>query len=464
MKGRIALLFLLTLLLAGTVYVAVSISGGLLPTTVTLETSSTTCISPTGTGEDNTGTAGSDPTTGAVKTTAEITNPTTSDEPDPTTGSETGYRVVSFFGMGDDIIHKNVINEASKRMGGTSTDFSKGFDFAPAYAAIAQYVKKADIAFVNQETTVCGDETKEPSGYPLFNTPRALGDTLVDLGFNVINMAHNHMCDMGASGLSNSLDYWRTKKGVTAIGVYKNEQEYKNLSIITKNGIKIAFLSYSTFTNVLPKDNSVYIPLSSNMTTLQELTTEQIAAYKTEITAQIKSAREKADCVIVSMHWGQEDQYYENDSQKEIAQAIVDAGADVILGTHPHVLQDMKWKTRPDGGKTLICYSLGNTISTMHYLRNMLAGFVTFDITKDGDKAVEIKNVVFTPTMNYYEQAVKETELRYNIHLMLFKDFTIDNLKKHGSILYQGITNVQKEWDTLVKNISDHIPDSFIKN
>ncbi|MBE6551233.1 MAG: CapA family protein [Ruminococcaceae bacterium] len=442
MKLRILTLFILSLILAGLVYFAVVVSE-VAPPDVSEENSNPATEEEIETGSNTQTAEGLIPgTTGETEDNPPDTAPSSTEEP-PSTENEDGkgFRSVSFFAMGDNIVHDNVMRDASIKAGGTADDYSKGFDFSHMYTEIAPFVKNADLAFVNQETLICADETKKPVGYPDFNSPRAMGEQLISLGFDIVNTAHNHMLDMKTSGLINSIDYWRNQNGITLIGGYKTKDEFENITVVNKNGIRIAMLSYTDFVNYTHDNSSgnVFIPY----------------AEKNVILDQVAKAKTLADCVIVSLHWGTEDQYYENNDQKNLAQALVDAGVDVIIGHHPHMLQTIKMKQRNDGGETLICYSLGNAVSTMLYIKYMLGAFVTFDITKDGAAPVKIENVQVTPTFNYYDKDYR------NIKLYLLKNVTQDILDTHGSAINYGGNPVIAD---LEKRVNDHIPEALLAN
>ncbi len=440
MKLRILTLFLLSLLLAGLVYFAVVVSevdpvdtGDNGINTQTKETEENTSTSSQTTEEIN-----HETTPATVENPPETTNPSTT-EPPSTENTDDTFKSVSFFAMGDNMVHDNVMRDASIKAGGTADDYSKGFDFSHMYSEIAPFVKNADLAFVNQETLICADETKKPIGYPDFNSPRAMGEQLISLGFDIVNTAHNHMLDMKITGLINSIDYWRSRSGITLIGGHKTKSEFDDITVINKNGIRIALLSYTDFVNYSHNndDGGVFIPY----------------AEESVILDQVAKAKTLADCVIVSMHWGTEDEYYESNDQKNLAQELVDAGVDVILGHHPHMLQTIKMKPRSDGGETLICYSLGNSVSTMLYIKYMLGAFVTFDITKDGTAPVKIENVQVTPTFNYYDKDYR------NIKLYLLENVTQDILDTHGSAINYGGNPVIAD---LEKRVNDHVPKELL--
>lgn len=319
-------------------------------------------------------------------------------------------KVVSFVGAGDNIVYYGNVRDAAS----CAVPSGRKYNFAPIYDSVRETIQSADIAFINQETLMCGDGYAF-SYYPRFNGPQDMAYDLADVGFDVVNIANNHMLDKGESGLSATIDFWRTVDGITLIGGYKNEQEFSEPHVIEVNGVRIAFLSYTFFTNylTLPKGSPLVIPNPDEDT----------------VTAQIARAHELADFLIVSVHWDEENIFKPNDRQITFANFLCEQGVDVILGHHPHVIQPIEYMDRPDGGKTLCVYSLGNFVAEMDHDYNLLGGLITFDIVKHGDD-VSTENVVFLPTVYYF------TTSFYKNHVYFLSDFTDDLAKSHGLTYY----------------------------
>lgn len=334
----------------------------------------------------------------------EVLEPEIIPEPEPI--PEKIYRNISFAAAGDIIVHTNVYKYASQLAEGSDAEY----DFKPMFSNIKELISSADLAYVNQETPSAGKD-RGYSGYPMFNTPDEIAEAVVDTGFDIVNIANNHMLDKGESGLRRNIDFWNAQ-GITLLGGFKNRDDYNTIRIVEKDGVKIAFLSYTYSTNgiALPKSSELVIPFEN---------------YE-EISRQTKEARELADIVMVSMHWGHEDNFKPSDNQKKLAKMMAENGVDVILGMHPHVLQPIEWLDRPDGKKTLCVYSIGNLISTMMYSRNMLGGIITFDIAED-DNGFNIENVELVPTMLYYTDGYNKPTS------YLFKEYTAEMQKNHGS-------------------------------
>ena len=345
------------------------------------------------------------------------------------------YRNITFAAAGDILVHTNVYKYASQLAQGTDAEY----DFKPMFANIKEIISSADLAYVNQETPCAGKE-RGYSGYPTFNTPDEIADAVLDTGFDIVNIANNHMLDKGESGLARNIDFW-SSKDITLLGGFKNEEDYNTIRIVEQDGVKIAFLSYTYGTNylVLPASSEYVIPYEN----------------ADEIDRQTKEARELADVVIVSMHWGYEDNFTPSENQKNLARIMANNGVDVILGMHPHVLQPIEWIDRPDGGKTLCVYSLGNLISTMMYGRNMLGGIVTFEINET-DNGFLIENVELIPTMTYYQSGFSSPTI------YLYKDFTPEMQANHGAHRYDSYMS-QSYLDNIIKTTIDRqfIKDSF---
>lgn len=327
---------------------------------------------------------------------------------------------IRFLAAGDNIIHENVYTDARAR----AKDGEK-YNFVDMYAGIADMVKAADLAFINQETPICGDELTV-SGYPNFNTPEAAGDALIELGFDIINVASNHMLDKKEAGYKNTLAYWHEREDkVTMLGGYYDRADYENIRIVEKDGVSIAFISYTYGTNgmYLPSGSTMYIPYIN----------------EAEIVRMTKKADTLADLVFVVMHWGEENSFALSNSQKTLASAITEAGADVIIGMHSHVIQSMEWKTASDGSRTLVIYSLGNLISTQYDNMNLVGGIVTFDIVKDKAGNITIENPIYNPTVTHYNKE------RLGLQVYLMEDYTEELVALHGCPNY-GQTADRRIW------------------
>lgn len=288
---------------------------------------------------------------------------------------------VSFMAVGDNIGHERVYTYADKN-GGELNDGD--YDFKPSYKYMTKYIKDADLSFINQESILGGDDLGI-SGYPAFNTPSQMANDLTDLGFDIINGASNHTLDKGFKGIQNSAKTWRQFKDVIFAGAYDSQEDADTVRVIERNGIKFSLLSYTYGTNGYTSPNSYAVPLFDDA----------------KITSDVKKAKEVSDVVLVSAHWGTESDATITKDQKHYAQLFADLGVDLVIGTHPHVIQPMEWVTGANGNKTLVAYCLGNFLSTMETIDTQLEGMLSLDFVKNGDK-VSIENVVWTPLINHF--------------------------------------------------------------
>ena len=319
------------------------------------------------------------------------------------------YNRVSFVGCGDNIIYYGNIRDAKSLSDGT-----REYNFKPMFERVKEKIANADIAFINQETVMAG-EGYALSYYPRFNSPRDVGYDLVELGYDVINIANNHMLDKGAEGLERTIDFWNGMDCLM-IGGYRNDKDYDTVRVLEKNGIKTAFLAYTFYTNGLSKgkDSELAIPYLDN----------------DDIVRQTQLAGESADFIIASVHWGNEGAFLPNAEQKRVAQLLSDCGVDVILGHHPHVIQPVEWITGKNGNKTLCVYSLGNFAAEQAYAYNMVGGIIEFDIvSKDGGEPY-VENPVFNPTVFHFDSGF------YNNTVYFMQDYTSELAAEHGVRTY----------------------------
>ena len=344
---------------------------------------------------------------------------------------------ISFIAAGDNLIHPNIYMDAKAR---GSAD--KEYDFLPVYSDVADRIAAADYAFINQETVMAG-AAYGYSGYPCFNSPRQLGLDLVTLGFDIVNIANNHMLDMGTQGLSDTMDFWHTQP-VLLLGAFYDEADAAVLRTLTTNeGITIGMLSYTYGTNGIVKKASSPIDIPY-------IDTERIDR-------EVRAAREAVDFVIVSIHWGLENTHTPTDEQKYLAQRIADAGADVILGHHSHSIQPIEW-IETDRGQTLCAYSLGNFISGMARPMNAVGGLLSFHIEGDGEGGLVPASVEWIPTVFYYGMNW------YGTHLYYLEDYTAEIAATHGTQL-SGYTLSPEDARQMTRNVIDaqFLPD-YLRN
>ncbi len=265
------------------------------------------------------------------------------------------------------------------------------YDFSPFFKNISKHTSNADITIGNLETTFAGAD-RGYSGYPTFNSPAELGQAIKDIGVDVLGTANNHCMDKGYSGLANTLDTL-DQLGLSHMGTSRSEEEQNTVLVKNVKGINIAFLAFTYGTNgiTIPSDKSYSVNLID----------------KELILNQINKAKElNVDIICVNMHWGIEYQTTPNSEQKELADFLFENGVDIILGSHPHVLQPMQKRvvTLEDGSTKdgFVIYSLGNFISNQTDINTQDTIILNLQITKSGTTGkISIDNVDYIPVYCY---------------------------------------------------------------
>lgn len=290
---------------------------------------------------------------------------------------------VSIVMVGDILLHTPV-EEAAK-----NADGSYNYDFI--FQNVKKEISAADIAIVNQEVIIGGQELGV-SGYPAFNAPYPIGDALVTAGFDVVCHGTNHALDKGKKGVVNCYNYWKnTHPEIKVVGINGTDADYTNIDILEKNGIRIAILNYTYGTNGIsqPKD----MPHAVDM--LEEK----------KVISDLKYAEENADFTIVCPHWGTEYKLEIDKSQEKWTKIFRENGADLVIGTHPHVIEPVEFlqdeapgiTNNHGNGDMLVYYSLGNFVnwtssSGKGIANRCLGGMATVTIKKDKNGETVIKN------------------------------------------------------------------------
>ena len=203
---------------------------------------------------------------------------------DPSDIKERLSKAVTVMMVGDILLHMPIEETCQQEDG--------SYDFSSLFANTSDIISSADLALVNQEVIIGGEELGI-SGYPCFNAPYPIADALVDSGFDVICHATNHALDKGSRGIINTLNYWRTTyPDIVTLGIYDNEEDSKDITVVTVNDIRIAILNYTYGTNG--------IPIPKSMPYCVETLDEK------SVIADLDLAEEIADFTIVCPHWGTE--------------------------------------------------------------------------------------------------------------------------------------------------------------
>ncbi|MGN0363616.1 MAG: CapA family protein [Bilifractor sp.] len=348
---------------------------------------------------------------------------------------------------GDNLISQRMIDQASESA--QSTAASSGYDFSYLYRDVSSFIKEHELAWIDVETDI--NNEIEPSGYPQFSTPGQDGIDLYNAGFDIFSLCNNHTYDLGVQGLTAAENFWANEmptgskfittglckktsdRTISYTENYKSageeaqfEVQYDDIPVFTcVNGKKVAFLTYTQMTNELDSGSLYHTPDGAD--------SRVIYLYETDlIRAQIQKADEIADAVVVACHWGDEDSHEVTDFQREKAQELADDGADLIIGDHPHVVQNAETLTASDGRQVFCAYSLGNFVSTQEQPDELIG--VILDCTlhfrssdeASADPEVTIENPTLVPVVTDYGQDGTK------VHAVLLKDYTDAQAQAHG--------------------------------
>lgn len=243
-------------------------------------------------------------------------------------------------------------------------------DYTSSFQEMQSTFESYDYLIANQESPPTGPAFAL-SGYPQFSSPEHIIRDIQKAGVDMVVLANNHIVDKGEEGMTQvfkTLDSYE----MPYVGAYRNEEDSSTPRIIELKGIKIAMLAYTYGTNglFLPNGSAYEVNYIND-----EKMIEDIAAIKEEV-----------DVVAVSMHWGPEYVTEENAEQNRLAKLLNDAGADLVFGSHPHILQPYEKLTNENGEETHVFYSISNFFATILTVPDsMIGGVASFEITKEGD-------------------------------------------------------------------------------
>ena len=281
--------------------------------------------------------------------------------------------------IGDILQHRGVFES------GYMDDGTRNYDHI--FANIAGLIDGADIKVVNQET-VLGGAQFDFSGYPSFNGPQEMGDAEVKAGFNVILRATNHAMDMGYAGLSSEISFWHTNHPevgvIGAVDPNDPETSVDDVYVFEKDGFKVALLNYTY-------DLNGYEDPQGAVSMLDE----------EHVKRTLATANELADMVVVFPHWGEEYNLTPVQSQYDMANTLIENGADVIIGGHPHVIEPVEVLTASDGRKVPCFWSVGNFVSTQLDSENLVGGAAKVTLYKDSDGSCRVTAASFVPTITH---------------------------------------------------------------
>lgn len=361
-----------------------------------------------------------------------------SQEKNADTEQETSARIMA---NGDLLYHIPIYRTALKDDG--SYDFHENFDY------VKPWLKQADLVIGDFEGTVNKDHYL--AGYPLFNAPGEVMDAIKDAGYQVLDLAHNHILDSQIEGVFSTADAIE-KAGMTPIGVYTHEPREKAPIVIKEvNGIKIALLAYSYGFNGIEE----YISKEDYDNHLSDLNEDKMKA-------EIERAEKEADITIIMPQMGIEYQLEPTEEQKTLYHKMIDWGADIIFGGHPHVVEPAE-TVEKDGDKKLIIYSMGNFISnqrieTMQDEENAkwTERGVLMDVTikKKAGKTI-IETAQAHPS--WVNRTPKGTYSPEGYPLYLYQTYILEDFIEGGKYRSQLDEDTKERIDTAYKEMNEHV-------
>lgn len=317
--------------------------------------------------------------------------------------ADVSVKQVTLTAIGDIMMHQWQITRGYD----SATDT---FDYAESFTYVEPYLSEADFTFGNLETTFAGRYNGSSSDilgyacYPMFNAPEVLGNNLQDVGVDMVATANNHSLDSGLQGVYSTLDYLDSI-GMKHVGTARSQEEQQELCIVEVDGITFGFACYTYATNGLPVPSSA--PFSVN-------TLEMYEEVKIEAMCENVRALDEAgvDVVMPIIHFGTEYREMQDSWQEMCVDRLFDAGADIIVGSHPHVVEPMEIReiTNPDGTTRTgyVIYSLGNFISSQRYESGVMKDIgliMDMDFEKKGDTTTLV-GWRFAPTYVYWKDDV----------------------------------------------------------
>lgn len=278
--------------------------------------------------------------------------------------------------VGDMLIHTRVMQSGHREDG--------SYNYDHLFKMVGDRIAEADLAMVNQETILGGTELGL-SSYPCFNSPFEVGDAEVNTGFDVILQATNHALDKGKSGLLNDINYWETNHPeIKYLGIFDSQEDQDNsVYVFEHDGIKVSILNYTYGTNGISTPSDM--PFAVNYLDQDQMTRD------------IAKAKEMSDFVIVCPHWGTEYRLAKDSMQEKWTNFYLSQGVDLVIGTHPHVIEPIEWVSDEAGNKMLVYYSIGNFVNgTESYdgspADRMVGGMAKVTLGRDENNEVYIKD------------------------------------------------------------------------
>ena len=350
--------------------------------------------------------------------------------------SDSSVRTARVVANGDILIHDALYYTAKKDDG--------SYDFNPFFEYVKPWIEGADLAIGDFEGTI--SDRSPLGGYPLFNAPVQIADTMKDVGYDVVDLAHNHILDTGLYGLKYTDKVFKDR-GLDTVGVHADKKRSEDKILIKEvNGIKIAILAYAYG----------YNGMDANLTA-EDRTNHLSDLDEEKMKEEIQRAEKEADVTVVMPQMGVEYKLEPTEEQKALYHKMIEWGADVVFGGHPHVIEPAE-TVEKDGDKKFIIYSMGNFVSNqrMERMENKwpergLLMDVTFE--KANDKTT-VKTVKAHPTLVYSKLNGKNINGAplYDYKIMVLEDFI-----NGGKLRDQLDDKMKEKVDVSYKEIMEHV-------
>lgn len=335
-------------------------------------------------------------------------------EPDP---AEDDFTIVM---VGDILLHDGIEKCARQEDG--------SYDFSEIFRHTKDVIEAADLAIVNQEVIIGGEELRV-TGYPSFNAPYEIADELAETGFDIACHATNHALDRGKKGIDNCRSYWsENHPEVEPVGIYETKEESEHITVFEKDGYRIAVLNYTYGTNGIPLPKGA--PYAVNL-----LNEDKVAD-------DLDRAEKEADFTIVCPHWGTEYDHGISEMQKKWTKVFANHGADLIIGTHPHVIEPVEVYETDDNRKIPVYYSLGNFINWTSgrgkgVADRMLGAMADVTLTKDDKGKAVVKDFGVRPLIAHVESAINGSSVYFLKDYTQAKSFLNEIRKRDANFSYK---------------------------
>lgn len=337
---------------------------------------------------------------------AEATAESAEEKVEPTADSDA--ETVHLLAVGDNLISDTIYNAAYDETSGS-------WDFSGLYEHIADRVRTYDLAAINEETILVNDP-EERSSFPCFGTPDVIGRDIINAGFNIVTAATNHAWDKGSEGIDDTLRFWKQYPDITLLGIHGSAEEQNRIAYTEKNGIRFALFNYTygLSNGTLPAGEGFRVDQ------LQD---------KERLITDLHEAEKTADMSIVFVHMGTEYRETPTEEQKSLAEELTAAGADLIIGTHPHCVEPMEQVTAANGNTSYVYYSLGNLVSTQMKPNTILGGAADVTIVKNNG-ATSVSEAKLLPTVCHMETTASLTD-KPVVTVYFLADYTEELAERH---------------------------------